>query len=287
MLDWKEAKKQYDEIPVPEELSERLEKVILAHSPAGKLRPYRYRILLAAAAILILFITELNVNTGFAAQVDSIPVLGQISRIFVFKNYVQQDERKILNVTVPELKNTGNDDLENRVNNEIRMKINEIIREAEKNVEECMEAYLKTGGNESEFTPWIIDINYEIKCSDEQFLSFEIWKTESLASSYFERYFYNIDLETGKELTLRDLLGPDYVEIATAEIKSQIEQRTKTDPDQLFYDYGKEEPEGVKGFEKLSENQMFYINKEGNVVIVFEKYSIAPGYMGCPEFVIR
>ena len=34
-------------------------------------------------------------------------------------------------------------------------------------------------------------------------------------------------------------------------------------------------------------DQPFYINHAGNPVIVFEKYEIAPGYMGAPEFEVR
>ena len=41
---------------------------------------------------------------------------------------------------------------------------------------------------------------------------------------------------------------------------------------------------GFSGIE--NEYQNFYINSEGKVVIVFEKYEIAPGYMGTQEFVI-
>ena len=31
----------------------------------------------------------------------------------------------------------------------------------------------------------------------------------------------------------------------------------------------------------------FYRNKDGNLVIVFDKYEVAPGSMGTPEFVIN
>lgn len=31
----------------------------------------------------------------------------------------------------------------------------------------------------------------------------------------------------------------------------------------------------------------FYRNKDGNLVIVFDKYEVAPGSMGTPEFVIK
>ncbi len=39
-----------------------------------------------------------------------------------------------------------------------------------------------------------------------------------------------------------------------------------------------------KGF---IEEQIFYFNAEGNLVIVFDEYEIAPGYMGAQEFVVE
>ncbi len=56
-----------------------------------------------------------------------------------------------------------------------------------------------------------IDINYEIKLINEKYVSFVIAKTETLASAYNTLYFYNIDIENGRFLTLRDYLGPNYM----------------------------------------------------------------------------
>ena len=33
-------------------------------------------------------------------------------------------------------------------------------------------------------------------------------------------------------------------------------------------------------------DQHFYLNEEGQLVIVFDEYAVAPGSMGMPEFVI-
>ena len=39
-----------------------------------------------------------------------------------------------------------------------------------------------------------------------------------------------------------------------------------------------------EGFTSIADDQRFYINEAGNPVLIFEKYEIAPGYMGQPEF---
>ena len=38
--------------------------------------------------------------------------------------------------------------------------------------------------------------------------------------------------------------------------------------------------------EIIHEDSNFYFNENKDLVIVYNKYDIAPGYMGCPEFVI-
>ena len=39
-------------------------------------------------------------------------------------------------------------------------------------------------------------------------------------------------------------------------------------------------------FKEISKDQKFFINDDGNIVICFDKYEIAPGATGSPEFVI-
>ena len=39
-------------------------------------------------------------------------------------------------------------------------------------------------------------------------------------------------------------------------------------------------------YEGITADQNFYFNNDGDLVIVFDKYQIALGSMGCPEFVI-
>ena len=42
----------------------------------------------------------------------------------------------------------------------------------------------------------------------------------------------------------------------------------------------------MPGFTTIGSDQEFYINEAGNPVVVFEKYEIAPGYMGALEYEI-
>ena len=43
---------------------------------------------------------------------------------------------------------------------------------------------------------------------------------------------------------------------------------------------------GLENFSKIEKNQDFYINDKNQLVISFDEYEVAPGYMGAIEFVI-
>jgi len=74
-------------------------------------------------------------------------------------------------------------------------------------------------------------------------------------------------------------LGKDYIDLVNEQIQQQIKERQENGNGDFFA------PE-KGGFETISAEQNFYINAAGNVVIVFEKYEIAPGSMGNVEFEI-
>ena len=46
--------------------------------------------------------------------------------------------------------------------------------------------------------------------------------TENWTDAYNELKYYNLDLKTGKFVTLKDILGSDYVELVNGSIEKQI-----------------------------------------------------------------
>lgn len=84
------------------------------------------------------------------------------------------------------------------------------------------QVFIETGGNKKDFMPVGINIDYEIKCISNDIVSFIITKSETFSSAYYDEFYYNIDLETEKYFTLRDLLGNDYKKIVSKSIKNTI-----------------------------------------------------------------
>lgn len=277
----KSAKDVYNAIKIPEQLNYIVNKAILT---GEKKKKYEFKyikyVLTTVSCIFLTFILMLNVNPSFAKSVSEIPIIGDIAKVFTVKEYKKEDKEKLINAKIPALENTGNTELEKRINYEIMLKMNEVLDEAEERAAQYKKAVIETGGTEEDYQPINIQIDYKVGYSSDDVVSFVILKSETLASAYTERYFYNIDIETGKKLNLKDILGNDYKKIVDETIYKEIEERSKNSENSYFT----EDENGFTGIE--NEYQDFYINSEGKIVIVFEKYQIAPGYMGTQEFVI-
>ena len=274
---WERARARYAQTPVPEELSFAVASAIRTGSRRRRAGRGLRRGLTGGLAACACFVLLVNANPTFARAVSDVPVLGGLARVFTVSEYTIDEREQLIDVRMPALELPESTDLEQRINTEIRTRIEQVLQEAENRARSVRDAYVETGGDAAEFIPVIIDVDYEIKCQNDQSLSFILTETETRASAYTEVYTYNIDLEAGRELTLRDMLGPDYVELANAAVREGIAAREAADPDATFF-------HDEAGFTSIDEDQAFYINEAGNPVVLFEKYELAPGYMGQLEF---
>ncbi len=274
---WDQARKQYQSAQPPEELEFAVASALRAGEKKRRQRRTLHRSLSAGLAACACFVLLVNTNPAFAQAVADVPVLGDLAQVFTVTQYTLEDRDRLIDVRMPALDLAGDTDLEQRVNTEISARIDQVLQEAEDRARETREAFVATGGNPDDFVPVVISVDYDIKCQNDRYLSFIITKTETLASAYTEYYTYNIDLQAGREITLRDLFGPDYKETVNSAIAAEIERRSQ-DPDNLYF------LQGEGGFTSIADDQLFYLDTDGTPVVFFEKYEIAPGYMGTQEF---
>lgn len=272
------AKEQYQQIPIPKALSGRVQTAIdsvpAPQRRTARLVPYCASILLGMCATFVLL---LNTNAAFANSMEDVPFWGSVAKVLTFRSYEIENEAESVRVRIPEFHYDQNDELERRINYEIRAKVDAMVQEIESRAQMYRTAFIETGGEPEEFVPISVEIDYRVLCSNEQVVSFELSKCETMASAYTEYTYYNIDLQTGKELTLQDVLGPDYEAVMNESIRAQIDARIRNGED-FFEEEGR--------FEGIRPDQPFYIDANMQVVAVFEKYEIAPGSMGRIEMVI-
>ena len=291
-----DARKRYEEIPIPAELSGRVKAAIVRSEEKRKSQRQRiptvrirrkHRIWGTcagmAAALVLVFTTALNTNTAFAEMAAGIPVIGAAARILTFRSYERDEGDWKISVEIPSVEMIAKDTngLDSALNQEIYDLCSQYADEAVERAREYKKAFMETGGTEEEWEAHDINIHvgYEIKAQTEAYLSFAVQGTENWSSAYSETKYYNIDLKDNKMVTLADVLGHDYARIADESILRQMENM--------------EEKEGIAfwsksegGFTGVTDKTVFYMNEKENPVIVFDKYEIAPGAYGKLEFEI-
>ena len=278
--DLQQTQQLYQSIPVPEELSARLEQSIAQYQPANKKRrmPRFLKFSSLAAVCLLSFLAVCNLSPVVAQGVSDMPFLGSVGQLFPAKHDMQNDGTISFSITHPAL--SGRSALSQSINAQISHIVMERTTEAQQRLDEYHQAFLATGGTESEWAEhdFQINIDYQLLCRTDQYLSFVVTSVEDWSNAYESCWYYNLDLQHCTQPTLQDLLGEGYIQIANAQIQQQIADRLATDGDAAYFS-----PE-EGGFTSINEDTPFYINKAGNPVIVFERYSIAPGFMGRQEF---
>lgn len=280
---WKE---KYAVVEIPPELSQIVQNEIDRNKEKAvkqsKLYLHRHVekavIRFVAILFLILFV-GVNTNETFAATLNQIPVIGNFFRVITFQEYKERNSDYSTNVKMPGLV-TGDTQYDDFINSEINAKCQEYIDCASGRIGEYKEAFIATGGTEEEFEQKNIDIvvDYEIMYQTSKYVSFIIYESESWNSSYLQTHYYNLDLERKEYITLKDLLGDNFIALVNEAIEKDIRQREENGETYFSVEEG--------GFQTISDTTNFYINEAGNPVIVFEKFEIATGSMGRPEFEI-
>lgn len=296
------GRKTYESIEIPEALNELVNQTIASKNKEelqmyynetkhekGKC-PIWKGCAAAAAVVLIAGTIGLNSSPAFAEDMSKVPVIGQLAQVLTFRSYHGTEGDVVLNVNVPIIKGMEGQELPEQVNTQIQQMTADYEAQAKKEMAEYKDAFFATGGTEAEWAERTMDltINYDIKYFHDDILSLEVTTAKGWVFAAEERTYYNIDLKHDTELTLKDILGEDYLSICNESILKQIAERMAADENVMFFGFGKnsDETDETWKFQTIDDTTPFYLNADGKVVISFPEYSIAPGYMGIQEFVI-
>lgn len=187
---------------------------------------------------------------------------------------VIKKQNKYLNSTleIPAV-NSGNPKIDDMINQRIKDDILNFYEESLKEAQSFLEDF------ELDESRFIADASFEVKKNTSNIISILVkyYKYSGGAHGYYEYIPYNFDLRSGKNLTLKEIFkqGVDYKIIINNEIEKQIKElgKKEKDLDKVYDFYG------------IKENQKFYL-EDGNIVIYFDLYDIAPYAAGIPEFPI-
>lgn len=265
-----DLKKEYMDIKIPENLDDVVKESI---KKVDRKSIVNKKIIGSAAVLAIIF--GINISPAFADVVSDIPIVGNIVKLVTVKNYTLKKNNVEADIKVPAIEGLENKQLEENLNKEF-------IENGKKIYEELIEEFPSIN-NQMKY----VGSDYKIKADNDSFLSIEITKEEIQASSYTTKKHYTIDKNKQIVLTLPMLFeGENYIEEISNDIKAQMIENMKKDSNLIYFLESYENEEVIDSFDKIKENQDFYINNDGNLVICFDEYEVAPGYMGTLEFII-
>ena len=297
------GKRTYEQIEIPGELQETMNRAVRSVDKKKSAARYRKRRMMravrnigvAAAAVLLCMTVGVNTNEVLAKELGQLPVIGSLVRVLTITSYHEEDGDHDITVNVPEIEveetqtaGMSDADIEEAVNAQIQEIVDSHIAQAKEKFAEYKEAFFATGGTEEEWggRTMDIDVDYEVKYQEGSVLSLELSTFEGWVAAQELRYYYNIDVAQNRELTLKDLLGGDYVNIANESIRQQMKERVAADENLVYWGVTETES-GIDGFVSVDEDTDFYINADGNPVVCFGEYEVAPGFMGIQEFEIE
>lgn len=231
----------------------------------------------SAAAIAASFVLMVNCIPSLAYAASDVPILGDIVRVVTFGRFEVQEDNYEANITTPKIEGLLNKDLENKLNKELADNANTIISAFEDDIKKMSELY---GDNNFHLS---VNADYEVKTDNEDVLAVNFYFTTIEASAVTANRFYNIDKKSGELITLDSLFkkDADYVTPISNYILSEMKKQNDDGTGFYFLD-GEED----QRFTKIRNDQHFYINNAGNIVICFDEYEVAAGAQGCPEFEI-
>ena len=127
-------------------------------------------------------------------------------------------------------------------------------------------------------------IKNEIVYNTDQLFTLKLELNKAHADSYTKNVYYTINKSTGKSIPLSAYFkNSDYREVISKEILKQMKAEMKKDTNKVYWCQKNDNPR----FKGISKNQSYYINKQGELVICFDQFEVAPGYMGNPTFTIK
>lgn len=258
-----------------------------------KKRKFRIAAAVAAAAITLVILP--NTGAGVAHAMGALPVVGKLFQAVTFRDYRYESERFDANVEVPKIvveDVTGegteagtmpkkdaetSDPLEEtleQINFDIEKVTNQLIEEFQASAD-LGESY----GS--------LEIHHETVTNNDRYFTLKLSLYQGAGSGYESYKFYTVDKRNGKQVQIGDLFqeGSNYNEVLSENIKDQMRTQMAEDENKIYWVDYEDVPEW--NWSGLKEDQNFYFDENGNIVIAFDEYEVAPGYMGASEFTVE
>ncbi len=265
-----------NEITVPDEVKEKIDET-LTNLPERKIKKHKTRaatkiILTAASFALVLLVVFPNVSAVYAQAMEKIPVISSIVKVFTIRNYSYSDKNHEMDINVPQIEDQSN---------EAADYINKDVDELTKMLADRFNEELEVSGSQAHTG---IYVDYDVVTNTDSWFTLKVMVHEAAGSSDTYYKYYHINKLNGKIVKLGDIVeNDDFYDVVKEETERQMRQQMKKD-DAVIY-WLEDAPFG-DDFSEIDGEHNFYWDENFDLVIAFDKYEVAPGAMGTPEFTI-
>ena len=231
---------------------------------------YLRRGLATAAACLCIITALANVDPVISNAMGHLPIIGAISRVVTFRTFENSSGDFEAKVEVPKIQGETGEDIS--ANQEIEAYAEGLIRQYEEDL-----AAASGEGNYS------MNSSYDVVYDGERYLCIRLRTTLVMAGATENVKVFTVDKESGRTVGLGELCDEALLQKISQNIKEQMEAQMAAD-DKVSYFLHSDVEEW--NFKELTGDESFYFAQDGSLVICFDEYEVAPGYMGAVEFTI-
>lgn len=237
----------------------------------------------AVAAVLTLSVftagvfAAVNISQTAANSLYSLPIIGSVAKVMTVREYKNSASDNFnADIKQPEIADS---------NSQAAQTVNKLAKNYTDEIIEMYESDMASSNGEGNYN---LTTDYDVVVDNDNYFTLKISTVVAMGgSNSFEKY-YTIDKKTDKVITLADLFASDfdYKTYLYDEIVKQMKQNMAND-DSLTYFLPNSDMADAFAFTKIEDDENFYVNNNGNIVICFDKYDVAPGYMGLVSFEIK
>ena len=226
----------------------------------------------AACFIFVIFFLLPNVSVAYAEAFEEIPIIGRLIKVITVRNYFYSDDYHEMDIDVPKV--SGEDgDAADYINNDVNKLTDTLVKQFYKDLDSIGDS-----GHSS------IYVDYETVTNTESWFTLKMRVHEAAGSSNTYYKYYHIDRKSGKIIKLSDLSEDEgFLETLEKEIRQQMRSQMDNDSSKIYW---LDDSVIVKDYVAVTPEHNFFWNENGDLVIVFDKYEVAPGAMGTPEFTV-
>lgn len=267
-------KRDYDKIDIPPELEDVVNNSIRQAKTAQKKRPPLKKWSIGAAAAAALFIGSINMSPTAAQSMANIPVLGAIVDVFTVQKLTLDEKSYQANLATPAINGLENEGLQASLNEKYIQENKVRFEQFEEEVAEMKKAGDGHLG---------INTGYEVMTDIPRILSIARYEVNTVGSSSTTMKYDTIDKQENILITLPSLFKDDqYIDTISSYITGEMKRQMAADKEITYF----LEDRFTGDFEGIKSNHNFYITSNHKLVISFDKYEVAPGYMGVVTFEI-